>query len=135
MAKHRLQVITISLLLPVMIVSLFIWVFVDLAHRPHWLLTARNSADGLVVEVHKSDASSPTYVAILKGHALAREFSRLDRQAFNRIGETTISFDETVKPGEWTVLLDGVRLQIMEARLVVNGDLELTPGQTAQIAK
>lgn len=102
--------------------------------RPNWVLTAKNTSAGLVLEVHESAAPTPTYVVVLQGQRVPREFSRVGRQELDPAAANTVFFDETLKPGRWTLRLDRTKIDIMEARLVINDRTELKPGQTMEIA-
>jgi hypothetical protein len=88
--------------------------------RPPWVLTAKNSPTGLVVEVHQSDAAEPTYVVVLPGKSVPRDFSRVARADADPNVVTTTFFDDTLKPGRWTLTLDGTKLDIMEARMWID---------------
>jgi hypothetical protein len=109
--------------------GMFAW----LRSRPSWVLSAENSPAGLIVEVHQSDAQVPTYVAVLKGKTMAREFSRLKREELSPADATTLFYDETVKPGRWTLNLDRTKVDIMPSRLIIDDNGELRPGQRTEI--
>lgn len=98
------------------IVVLF-WIWQE--SQPEWCLSARNSVDGVVVEVFKGSQELPTHSTILKGRAIPRDVERLVQEELPvEIGKTIFS-DETLRPGRWTLVLGGVKLDIMERAMVV----------------
>src|SRR5687768_4548666 len=101
-----LVVLSLLVLVALLLLGMRAW----LDSRPNWVLTAKNTPAGLVVEVHQSDSPTPTYVAVLKGQRVPREFSRIGRKELNPALGTTTFFDETLKPGRWTVRLDGTKI-------------------------
>ena len=107
----------------VLIISFFVW----RESLPRWELSATNTPAGLRIEVYKEDESSPTYVTVLKQHSTSRDVDRANIEGFpTDLGRTTFT-DESFKPGRWTVIIDGVELDIQPARMVLDGKTELTP--------
>lgn len=95
--------------------------------RPSWQVSARNSPQGVVVEVFKSDAAKPTYTTVLAGKSINTEIERANRSELPpELGRTTF-YDETLRPGRWTVVVNDTELDIMERALIVNGDAEIAP--------
>lgn len=94
---------------------------------PVWCLSARNSADGIMVQVYKGEQATPTYTTLLKGHTIPRDIGRLTcRQVPADVGSTTF-VDETVRPGRWTLILGGIKLDIMERAMVLADGTEVPP--------
>lgn len=105
------------------IASMMLW----LNNRPRWELSAANTDEGLRIEIFKQNDQTPTYVAVLDDHQVSRNLNRVTIDELPPdIGETTFS-DETLKPGRWTLTLDGVEIDIMEARLIIDRERELAP--------
>jgi hypothetical protein len=98
-----------------------------LSSRPAWLLSARNSVDGVVVEVYKENESDPTYSTLLKGCSIARDIQRTARQDLPADIGTTAFFDDTIRPGRWEIVLAGVKLDIMERALILEDGTEILP--------
>ena len=98
------------------------WVNRWLAARPHWQISLHQSPDGAVLDVYKSNESSPTYHVQLKDQKIARNIDRVSRSELPPDGGKSVSHDETVKPGAWTVDLHGTEIQIMERALILFGE-------------
>ena len=112
-----------AVLIAISMIAVHRWI----ATRPAWLLSARNTADGVIVEVHKEHESEATYSTLLEGCSLDHDVWRMNRQDLpEAIGTTTFS-DETIPPGRWTVVLGGVRLDIMERALILEDGTEIRP--------
>lgn len=104
-------------------VALLVWLF----DRPRWQLSATNTAAGIQIEVYKEGEVSPTYSTLLPNHQVKQALHRVTIDELPAgIGKTTHS-DETLKPGRWTLQLDGIELDIMPARLIIDRDTELAP--------
>jgi hypothetical protein len=105
------------------IVAMFAW----MSSRPSWQISARNSPQGVVIDVYKSNASQPTFTTVLTGQTINTEVERMARLELpNAIGET-IFHDETLRPGRWTVVLNKTELDIMESALIVDRKTEIAP--------
>ena len=129
MTRQRVTVIlAISLLIAVLVlpvVAVFNW----LSSRPPWCLSARNSADGVIVEVYRGRHGEPTYSTLLKGRTILSDIEQLTRQQLPaEIGTTTFS-DETIRPGRWTLVLGGAKLDIMERAMILDDGSELLPNE------
>ncbi len=97
--------------------------------NPSWQLSVRNSADGVVVEIYKSDEAIPTYSTVLANRKVAREVQRCLREDLPAdVGQTTF-YDITIRPGRWTVMVDGAKLDIMECGLFDENDNLLAPAK------
>ena len=89
---------------PFIIVFLFfgisITVFVAWSSSlPSWQLSARNSPQGVVIEVYKSDAAKPTFTTVLAGKTIDVEVERVTRKELPEKLATTEFYDETLRPG------------------------------------
>lgn len=95
--------------------------------RPSWQISARNSAQGVIVEVYKSNAERPTYRTVLAGQTTDAEVDRATRiELPAELGQTTF-YDDTLRPGRWRVMLQGTEIDIMEHLLIVDGASEIRP--------
>lgn len=95
--------------------------------RPSWQMSARNSPQGVIVEVYKSDATKPTYTTVLAGTSINTEIERANwLELPAELGRTTFH-DETLRPGRWTVVVKDTELDILERALIVNGAAEIAP--------
>lgn len=103
------------------------WLNRWLAARPGWQISLHQSPDGTVLDVYKSNESSPTYHVLLKDQKIARDVDRVSRGELPPELGKSLSYDETLKPGEWTVDLHGTEFQIMERALILNKDTEIKP--------
>ena len=116
-----IMIATVVLATP--IVAMFAW----MSSRPSWQITARNTPQGVVIDVYKSNASQPTFTTVLAGQTVHTEVERISRLELpNAIGETIFQ-DETLRPGRWTVVLNKTELDIMERALIVDRKTEITP--------
>jgi hypothetical protein len=127
----RRKLLTISILLLLLV---FQGAFVGLrsmnkrlAGRPHWQISLRYSPDGAILDVYKSVESKPTYHVILKDQKIPHQIERLSRVDLPPAIGKTLSHDDTVKPGEWTLDLYGTEVQIMERALILNRSAEIMP--------
>lgn len=112
--------ITIPLLL---VVLCFVW----LASRPAWQLTAHNTPQGVLVEVHRENETQPTFTTVLEGQTVPREVERVRREELPAEVGTTTFYDVTLKPGRWILLLGETKLDIMERVLIVDDEHEILP--------
>ena len=103
------------------------WLNRWLANRPHWQISLHQSPDGAVLDVYKSNESSPTYHVQLKDQKNARKIDRVSRSELPPDVGKTVSYDETIKPGTWTVDLHGTEIQILERALILNKGTEIKP--------
>jgi hypothetical protein len=117
------MILVVSALIVVPVFAMITW----LSSRPAWCLSARNSADGVVVEVYKEDLDESTYSTLLKGRTIPRDIERLARQQLPPEVGTTTFFDETIRPGRWTLVLGGAKLDIMERALILDDGTEILP--------
>ena len=103
------------------------WLNRWLATSPHWQISFHQSPDGGLLEVYKSNESSPTYHVLLKDQKIARNIDRVSRSELPPDVGKTVSYDETIKPGAWTVDLHGTEIQILERALILNKGTEIKP--------
>lgn len=125
MSKRRTPSLVAALVVVLLIgiTSMMFW----LNAQPRWELSATNADRGLRIEVFKQDNPTPTYVTVLDGHRVSRNLDRVTIDELPPdIGETTFA-DETLKPGRWTLILDGVEMDIQPARLIIDHETELAP--------
>ena len=98
-----------------------------MSSRPSWQMSARNSPQGVIIEVYKSDANQPTYRTVLTGQTIDTEIDRATRSELpSELGHTTFH-DETLRPGRWTVVINETEIDIMERALIVDGTKEVAP--------
>ncbi len=115
--------LAVVLLFVLSVAAMFAW----LASRPAWQLSARNSPDGVILEVYKANQNKPTYSTLLEGRTIDRDIDRVARQDLPPEVGTTTFHDETLRPGRWTLVLDGTEVDIMERALILDGETEIMP--------
>ena len=98
--------------------------------RPSWQLTALNSAEGVILRVYKSDATTPTFTTLLSGRKIETESDRATRPELPPGTGLTTTCDETIKPGSWTLVLAKTKIDIMERALIIDDVTEILPAPT-----
>ena len=120
------------LILATGVIATGIW----LRSRPSWRLSAQRTDKGSIITVTTTASEDPVYRVVIKGWQISQPISRLSRDqvAASSTGEVeTLFWDDTVPPGRWTLRVGGVKVDVMEARLVVNDSLECGPGGTLEV--
>jgi hypothetical protein len=121
--RDKPQILVALVIIALPLAAMIAWML----SRPSWQMSAHNSAQGVVVAVYKSNAAQPTYTTVLTGKSIGTECDRVSRMELPAtVGHTTF-FDETIRPGRWTVVLDQTQLDIMERALMVDGAAEIAP--------
>ncbi len=116
-------IIIVLAIIAIPIVAMFAW----MSSRSSWQISARNSPQGVIVEVYKSNNVRPTYTMVLTGRLINTEIERATRMELPaELGKTTFH-DDTLRPGRWALVLDGTELDIMERALIVDGATEIAP--------
>ena len=121
---RKLVHITIAL---VLVAAPVIGVVAWMSARPSWQVSARNSPQGVVVDVYKSNAARPTYTTVLAGQRISTEVERATQMNLPPELGTTIFYDDTLRPGRWTVVVNKTELDIMERAMTVDRGTELKP--------
>ena len=124
MGRTRVKPIIVFLLIiavPIIVTVAWRW------SQPAWQISARNSPQGVVIEVYKSNAADPTYTTVLAGQTIITEVTRVNRRELPAELGCTTFHDETIGPGRWTVVVNNTEIDIMERALVVNGGTEVAP--------
>ena len=98
-----------------------------LSTLPEWQMTARNSPDGVIVDVYKEHEAAPTFSTLIKGGAIVADINRVNRRQLPPGVGTTIFHDESFRPGRWTLMLGNVKLDIMQRALIVDDRTEILP--------
>ncbi|WP_442485398.1 hypothetical protein [Aeoliella sp. SH292] len=94
---------------------------------PRWELSTTNTPAGIEVEVYKEEEPDPTFKTLLPNHQTNQDLRRVNMDTFPpSVGKITHR-DETVKPGQWTLVLDGVELNIMPGRMIIDKTTEIDP--------
>lgn len=113
----------IAVIIAIPIVVMIAW----MSSRPSWQISARNSPQGVIVEVYKSDATRPMYRTVLTGQTIDVDVERVSRMELPpELGQTTFH-DETLRPGRWTVVVNETEIDIMERAIVLDGATEIAP--------
>lgn len=113
----------IAVIIAIPIVVMIAW----MSSRPSWQISARNSPQGVIVEVYKSDATRPMYRTVLTGQTIDADVERVSRMELPpELGQTTFH-DETLRPGRWTVVVNETEIDIMERAIVLDGATEIAP--------
>jgi hypothetical protein len=94
---------------------------------PRWELSTTNTAAGIEVEVYKEGEPDPTFKTLLANHQANQDLRRVNIDTFPSSAGKTTHRDETVKPGRWTVVIDGVEIDMMEHVLTIDKTTELDP--------
>ncbi len=113
--------LVIIILIPIAAIVAWFW------SRPSWQISARNSPQGLVVEVYRSNASQPTYTTVLAGQSVKTEVERVSRTELPLELGQTVFHDETLRPGRWIIMLHDTEIDIMERALIVDDTTEIAP--------
>jgi hypothetical protein len=116
-------IIAFLLIIAVPIIVMVAWRW----SQPTWQISARNSLQGVIIEVYKSNAAEPTYTTVLAGQTIITEVTRVNRRELPAELGCTTFHDETIEPGRWTVVVNTTEIDIMERALVVNGTTEIAP--------
>jgi hypothetical protein len=96
----------------------------------HWVLTAQAQSDGTTIRVRHSGSGLPAYTVVVHGYSLGRDIAPLviDSEGPGLpLGMTRTFEDTTVLPGRCTLQVGPLTLDVMEARLTVNGE-DCRPG-------
>jgi hypothetical protein len=105
------------------VIAMRVW----LASRPAWYLSAHNVGNGVVIEVYKGHQAKPTYSTLLKRCSIPHDIDRLPQQQLPSAVGTTLFSDETIRPGRWTVVVAGEKLDIMERAMILGDGTEVPP--------
>ncbi len=119
----------IAFLIAAMAISaaLFAYGLIWMNSQPTWQLSARNTREGVTLEVFKSNSDYPTYQLTFEGATIDQEFDRCIRNTCPRSVVESVSWDETLGPGRWKIRVLQTDLDIMERGLSVNGKTEICP--------
>lgn len=121
---RKIALIVVAL---VIIATPIVFMITWMSSGPSWQISARNSPQGVVLEVYKSNATQPTYTTLLTGQTINIEVERVARLELpEQFGETTFH-DESFRPGRWTVVLNKTEIDIMERALIVDRSTEIAP--------
>jgi len=121
--RKTVPAIVTLVIVAIPIVAMIAW----MSSRPSWQMSVRNSPQGVIVEVYKSNAARPTYKTVLTGQTIDKEIERATRMELPaNLGQTTF-YDETLRPGRWTVVLNETEIDIMELALILDRTTEIAP--------
>lgn len=98
--------------------------------RGNWTLSASNTEQGVSVRIYWRRPDRPCYVALLRNRHIPRDVQYVTvGQVPPDVGKSTF-YDGTVRPGRWTLVIDGVTLDVMEQALYIDGVLHHpSPGE------
>ena len=114
--RPKIIISSIIILLTAILAALLLW----FNSRPHWEVSAINTDAGITIQVYKSNEELATHVAMLEGKVISSDVMRSSRLEFPKdIGNTTF-FDETLKPGRWTIIIEGSTIDIMEDSIIID---------------
>lgn len=124
MSNHRIIVLLIVVCFIIPLLG-FAWLVNWTFNRPRWELSAKNVEAGVHIEIFKQNEANPTYSTVLIQRKISRNIERVTIDDLPpEIGETIFT-DESLKPGRWTLVIDGVEVDIMPARLVIDRKTEI----------
>jgi hypothetical protein len=90
----------------------------------HWILSTQDRDGGMVIRVRCSGSARPGYTVFVEGYSLGRDIAPLvidrDRQRFPE-GMSLTFEDTTLLPGRCTLRIGPLTLDVMEARLIADG--------------
>jgi hypothetical protein len=116
----------LGVVLAVMLLSV-IWMGVSIFNRPRWELTAINVKTDIRIDIFREGEEVATYSTLLPNHQVTQSVNRVTIDELPKhVGQTSFT-DETLKPGRWKLVIDGVELDIMERALIIDGEEELRP--------
>jgi hypothetical protein len=115
------------LLLMAAVLLALIVILMIIRSGPRWELSATNTAAGIEVEVHKEGEVMPTFKTLLPNHQSPQDLHRVNIDTFPPSAGKTTHRDETTKPGRWTVVIDGVEIDMMDRALIIDKTTELAP--------
>jgi hypothetical protein len=104
-----------------------IWTTLQVIKGPRWQLSATNTVAGLQIDIFKEGEDSPTFTTVLPSHRVEQGVNRKTVDELPKEVVQTTHTDETVKPGRWTLIIDGVELDVMSHALIIDGDTRLYP--------
>ena len=113
--------------------AFFVWIFVYIRSRPNWQLSAKNTPIGVKVTVTLTDSPTPVYTILIAHGSVRHPFTNRKRTEINSPDVQTVFHDQTVPPGRWTLNLNGTKLDIMEARIIVNDEIEGGPSDIVEV--
>jgi hypothetical protein len=126
MSNRKSRLWGIGIVLAAMFVAVM-WTSLAVFHGPRWQISATNVDAGLQIDVFKEGEDSPTFTTLLPSRRVEQNIHRKTIDELPKeVGQTTFT-DETVKPGRWTLVIDGVELDIMERALIIDRETELSP--------
>lgn len=100
-----------------------------------WVFSARERDGGMTVSVRRSGSARPVYTVVVEGYSLGRNIAPLviDSEGPGLPQGLTRTFeDTTILPGRCTLQLGPLTLDVMPARLVVNGHV-CNPGGEVRV--
>ena len=103
-----------------------------------WQLSIDNTNGATVFTITTTDSTSHVYEVRVNEMSGANQIHNLTRSACETgkiAGIKTLFYDETLKPGRWTVQIDDIKLDIMEARLTVDDEIDCLPGGRLNLNK
>lgn len=101
------------------------WLLAWMQSQPYWELSARNSFEGVLVEVYQSDQSEPTYKTLLSGESIPQELTRVRADDASTEGIQTLFYDGTIRPGRWTVMVSKNKIDVMQRAMILNDKEEM----------
>ncbi len=128
-----LVVASVGVAAAVLLVAMLVVVRVWIDSRPHWLLTTANTPMGFAVTITDTSSSSPFYVVRVKGGAIKTPTTRSLPSEVASPDVTTVFYDATIPPGRWTFRVNGTKVDVMPARIIVNDRIEGAPGSDIQV--
>ena len=128
--RLHMRLVLVLILLILGLVGLFL---IDLASRPQWELSVSNTASGAEVVVTQEDSATPVYTVQLIGVSINAPISRRTRKQLQSRDVETTFFDDTIRPGRWTIRIHGITLDFMERGIDVNGTIHGVRGDVLTV--
>lgn len=125
-----LRGVAIAMAVGLLCVGCVVWYF---ASRPAWLLTATNTAQGILLVLTTEDAAAPVYTITINNASLPEPIQRQKRSEITSPAVRTDFYDETLRPGRWRFIIEGVEIDVMPANLLINGQHAGRPGDAVVV--
>ncbi len=132
MSRDRalLRCVAIAMAVGLLCVGCVVWYF---ASRPARLLTATITEQGVLLVLTTEDAAAPVYTITINNASLPEPIQQQKRDEITSPAVEADLYDDTLRPGRWRFVIDGVKIDVMEANLLINGQHAGSPGDAVVV--